>query len=74
MMEQNEPLRWAPPEEVIRLAEEAGMSTLEIVRTGYLQRGAKPPRFNNPKLFLRWFRKQKPEVIGDDNVLYTNEA
>jgi len=32
MMEQNEPLRWAPPEEVIRLAEEAGMSTLEIVR------------------------------------------
>jgi DNA-binding XRE family transcriptional regulator len=26
------PLRWAPPEEVVRLAEEAGMSKTEIVR------------------------------------------
>lgn len=26
------PLRWAPPEEVVRLAEEAGMSTAQIVR------------------------------------------
>jgi hypothetical protein len=25
-------LRWAPPEEVVRLAKEAGMSTTEIVR------------------------------------------
>jgi hypothetical protein len=25
-------LRWAPPEEVVRLAKEAGMSTREIVR------------------------------------------
>jgi DNA-binding XRE family transcriptional regulator len=32
------PLRWAPPEEVVRLAKEAGMSTTEIVRivSGYL--------------------------------------
>jgi hypothetical protein len=26
-------LRWAPPEEVVRLAKEAGMTTAQIVRT-----------------------------------------
>ena len=29
---ENEELRWAPPEEVVRLAREAGMTTAEIVR------------------------------------------
>ena len=29
---ENEELRWAPPEEVVRLANEAGMTTVEIVR------------------------------------------
>lgn len=31
-MEENNPLRWAPPEEVIKLAKESGMTTIEIVR------------------------------------------
>ena len=30
---ENEPLRWAPPEEVVNLAKEVGMTTAEIVRT-----------------------------------------
>jgi putative DNA base modification enzyme with NMAD domain len=43
------------------------------IKGGYLQRGAKPPRFKKPDLFLRWFRKQKPrfqKLIHADNVLY----
>jgi hypothetical protein len=42
------------------------------IEGGYLQRGAKPPRFKKPELFLHWFRKQKPRFIHDDNILYTN--
>ena len=29
----DKPLRWAPPEEVVMLTKEAGMTTSEIVRT-----------------------------------------
>ena len=29
---ENDNLRWAPPEEVVKLAEESGMTTAEIVR------------------------------------------
>lgn len=31
-MEEDHPLRYAPPEEVVRLAKESGMTTVEIVR------------------------------------------
>ncbi|MBU6402244.1 MAG: hypothetical protein KGS61_18145 [Verrucomicrobia bacterium] len=31
-MEEEHPLRYAPPEEVVRLAKESGMTTIEIVR------------------------------------------
>jgi len=29
---ENDSLRWAPPEDVVRLAKESGMTTAEIVR------------------------------------------
>ena len=32
LMNEDNPLRWAEPEEVVRLAREAGFSTAEIVR------------------------------------------
>ncbi len=31
-MEEDYQLKWAPPDEVIRLAKESGMTTVEIVR------------------------------------------
>jgi hypothetical protein len=31
-MDEDYPLRWAPPDEVVRLAKESGMTTIEIVR------------------------------------------
>lgn len=31
-MEENAPLRYAPPEEVVRLAKESGMTNVQIVR------------------------------------------
>ena len=31
-MEQGHQLRWSSPEEVVRLAQESGMTTIEIVR------------------------------------------
>jgi hypothetical protein len=31
-MDQDYPLRYAPPDEVVRLAKESGMTTVEIVR------------------------------------------
>ena len=36
-MSEDNPLRWAEPEEVVRMAREAGLSTVEIVR--HLSRG-----------------------------------
>lgn len=31
-MEEEHPLRWASPDEVVRIARESGMTTVEIVR------------------------------------------
>ena len=31
-MEEEHPLRWAPPDEVVRIARASGMTTVEVVR------------------------------------------
>ncbi|TET35365.1 MAG: hypothetical protein E3J72_11190 [Planctomycetota bacterium] len=37
------------------------------VKNGYIQRSGTLPRFNDPKKFIRWFRKQKPRLIQRNN-------
>ncbi len=37
------------------------------VRDGWLQRSANPPAFKDAARFLRWFRKQRPRLIAQNN-------
>ncbi|MGE0454013.1 MAG: hypothetical protein AB7O37_18170 [Vicinamibacteria bacterium] len=36
-------------------------------RDGYIQRSAVPPTFLQPERFVRWFERQKPELIAANN-------
>jgi hypothetical protein len=37
-------------------------------RNGYLQRSAVPPALLDPRRFMRWFERQKPELVNTNNV------
>ncbi len=44
----------------------------EPLRDGYIQLSGSPPIFKDPERFLRWFRRQGPELVHANNV--TNGA
>jgi hypothetical protein len=35
---------------------------------GYIQRSAVPPTFTDPERFLKWFERQKPELVAQNNT------
>lgn len=37
------------------------------VRNGWLQRSANPPALNDAARFLRWFRRQRPKLVAQNN-------
>jgi Nucleotide modification associated domain 3 len=37
------------------------------VQDGYIQRSARLPKFENPVRFLRWFHRQRPTLVRQDN-------
>jgi hypothetical protein len=44
----------------------------ELLKDGYIQLSGSPPIFKEPDRFLRWFGRQKPELVHANNV--TNNA
>lgn len=38
------------------------------VRNGWLQRSANPPALNDAARFLRWFRRQRPKLVAQNNL------
>jgi hypothetical protein len=38
------------------------------VKNGYIQRSAHPPMFCDPARFYRWFRKQRPKFVEENNI------
>jgi len=40
------------------------------VKNGFIHRSVFLPRFKDSDRFLRWFRRQKPELIHANNIRY----